>query len=176
MQASKNDDGDSDEEYSEEDEDSDDEPRIVAKPMDKKFTIDNIGQVSMRVQSRTRPLDVLAWNVPTFRVEKDAVTAVNMARGNLFEFIVKNNDHASLSTLLDMAIHFASQKLKGDEDDDQAAGLFAFPDEVFLSAIRQGRTHLLSEIIRRTGAGLPLDHLIKKAGVPVVRSPDTIRA
>ncbi|KAH8893115.1 ankyrin [Thozetella sp. PMI_491] len=170
MQTSTNDGGGSEDEdeYSDGDsDDSDGEPRIVSKAVDQKFTIDNIGQVSMQVKSRTRPSQLLEWAVPTFRVENGKITEVSQL--NLIQFVLSNDDHAGLKALLDMAIHFASQKLDGD--DDLASGLFSFPEHVFLWAIENGKTQMLAEIIRRTGAGLPLDHLVKKSGVEVKEKP-----
>lgn len=36
-------------------------PRIYSHIVDDQFTIDNVGQVSMQVNSRTKPQEMLAW-------------------------------------------------------------------------------------------------------------------
>ncbi len=46
-----------------------------------------------------------------------------------------------------------------------------FPDNDFRRAIELGRTELLAEIIRRTGAGLPLEELVKGTGVEIKEKP-----
>lgn len=69
------DDADCDDEYSEDDDSEnepddvsmhgdDSRPRIYGHIVDEHFTIDNVGQVSMKVNSRTKPLDMVAWTSP----------------------------------------------------------------------------------------------------------------
>lgn len=160
---------DDDSEDEDEDEDDDDsEPRIVAETVDKKFTIENVGQVSMQVKSRTRPLDVLSWAGPTFKVRNGEAVHSDMAATSLLRFVVRGDDHAGLKALLDMGIHFASQKLDGDEE---ASGVSGILDGEFIWVVQNGRTQMLAEIIRRVGAGIPLDHLVKKSGVEAKAKP-----
>ncbi|KAK0726889.1 hypothetical protein B0T26DRAFT_747278 [Lasiosphaeria miniovina] len=172
-------DGDDDEEYDSEEDDEDDdddsEPRIVSRNVDKKFTIDNIGQVSMQVKSRTRPLEMLLWNCQTFHTDKDSNAGKPIAAcgtAGLLEFVMHHDDHAGLKTLLDWGEHFASRKLEGDEDEDTpVTGLFNFPEREFQFAVENGKTQMLAEIIKRTGAGIPLAHLVKKSGVEMKEKP-----
>src|SRR5262249_15941736 len=109
---------------SDEDEDSDvdAEPRIVEKTMGKKFTIENIGHVSMQVKSRTRPLELLSWATPTFKMENGKVMDASMVLSTMFQFVTRHVDQTGLKALLDMGVHFASQKLEGDEE--EASGFF----------------------------------------------------
>ncbi|EFQ28840.1 hypothetical protein CGRA01v4_10283 [Colletotrichum graminicola] len=157
-------DNDDDEAYKS-DVDSTDDPKIISEILDKKFTIDNIGQVSMQVKSIVKPLDFLAWNVHTFTIEDDKAIS-HEPRQTLFKFVLQHDDHAGLKTLLDMASRFSEQKLVGRvTDEDDIDGHFSFPEDDFLWAVKNGKTAALAEIISRTGAGIPLDDLVKKSGV-----------
>jgi hypothetical protein len=155
-----------------EESDSDAEPRIVATAVDKKFTIENIGQVSMQVKSRTKPLQLLFRAAPSFKVDNAGklYDLDNTSNLNLFRFVIKNDDLPGLKTLLDFGIHFASQKFDG-EDEEEATGYFNFPEDDFQWAVEHGKTRMLAEIIKRTGAGMPLDHLVKKSGVEMKDKP-----
>lgn len=149
---------------SEVDEENDDmEPRIQVEIVDQRVTIENVGQVSMKVKSKTKPLEVLDWICPEYRAGKQGypVRSVLMS-------VVHNNDLKGLKFLLDLGEHHAAQKL---ETDDEPAHLFSFPDKAFESAVRHGRIELLTEIIRRTGAGLPLDQLVKSSGLELAQKP-----
>jgi hypothetical protein len=39
-------------------------PKIYSHIVDTQFTIDNVGQVSMQVKSRIKPLDIVGWSSP----------------------------------------------------------------------------------------------------------------
>ncbi|KAH6898608.1 hypothetical protein B0T10DRAFT_505216 [Thelonectria olida] len=167
---------DDDEEYSDEDSDGsgsdDNEPRIVSEKVDHKFTIDNIGQVSMQVKSQTKPLTVIEESVPTLK-ERDG-KVIKLRSTSLFIHVMSLDDNTGLKTLLDMAQHYAGQKFEGDDDeeeDPELLGKFTFPQHEFRWAVEHGKTQQLATIIKRTGAGIPLDHLIKKSGVEMKKKP-----
>lgn len=169
----KNSDDDENSYDSEEDEDSDEdgdsEPRIVSRAVDKKFTVENIGQVSMQVKSRTRPLELLLWPCPTFKVDTSG-KVIDCKTTGLLQFVMSQDDQSGLRTLLDWGAHFASRKLQGD-DDEEVTGRFTFPDHEFQWAVEHGKTQMLAEIIKRTGAGMPLEHLVRKSGVAMKEKP-----
>ncbi|OLN95948.1 hypothetical protein CCHL11_05046 [Colletotrichum chlorophyti] len=166
-----NPDDEEDEDY-ESDADSSDEPKVVSETVDKKFTIENIGQVSMQVKSTTKPLHNLIWKVQSFQMENGKAGRRGLFKQSLFHFVMECKNQAGLEALLDMATHFASQKLTdGAQDDEETGGRFSFPEDDFLWAVRNGRTAALAEIISRTGAGIPLDDLVKKSGVEMKRKP-----
>lgn len=73
-----------------------------------------------------------------------------------------------LKFLLDIGEHFSAQKL---DSEDETSGFYAFADQEFKIAIELGRVELLGEIIKRTGAGLPLEHLVKDTGVELKVKP-----
>ncbi|KAK2004117.1 ankyrin [Colletotrichum falcatum] len=163
---------DDDDETYESDVDSTDDPKIISETVDKTFTIENIGQVSMQVKSAVKPLDFLTWNVHTFTVEGGKARSCKESNQTLFKFVLQHNDHAGLKALLDMASRFAEQKLVGRApDEEETAGHFSFPENDFLWAVQNGKTAALAEIISRTGAGIPLDDLVKKSGVEMKRKP-----
>jgi len=160
---------DSDEDSDDLDSDSDSEPRIVSRTVDKKFTIENVGEMSMQIKSRTRPLEVVLWSCPTFKIDS-AGNVTNCKDTGILRFVISNDDQAGLKTLLDWGVEFASHKLEGD-DDQEASDLFTFPDNEFQWAVENGKTQMLGQIIKRTGAGIPLEHLVKKSGVEMKEKP-----
>ncbi|KAF4955378.1 hypothetical protein FSARC_11864 [Fusarium sarcochroum] len=166
--------GDEDEDSEEEsDASDDDEPRIVSEKVDQKFTIDDIGHVSMEVESHTKPLSVICQSVPNWRVEKGEIVYKNNNR-SLFVHTFDTDDTAGLKALLDMVQHHSGQKFEGgeeEEDDDESSSSFTFPQSDFKWAVEHGKTQLLALVIKRTGAGIPLDHLVKKSGVELKRRP-----
>ncbi len=163
-------DDEDEDEYDSEDSDSDDDdqPRIVSENLDKTFTIEDIGKVSMQVQSHDKPLEVLCRSFQTFSTENSAVSKVHSKR-SLFVHVLDMDDMAGLKALLDMAQHFSGQKFPGD--DEEGNDNFTFPESDFRWAVENGKTRLLGLIIKRTGAGIPLDHLVKKSGVEIKKKP-----
>ncbi|KAF4971655.1 hypothetical protein FZEAL_9782 [Fusarium zealandicum] len=161
-------------EYSEEDSDAsgDNEPRIVSEKVQQTFTIDDIGHIPMQVKSHIKPLTVLCETVPNWRVENGKVI-YNDDRRSLFIHAFDTDDMGGLKALLDMAQHHSGQKFEGDEEEegDEPARKFTFPQEDFHWAVQHGKTQLLALVIKRTGAGIPLDHLVKKSGVEVKKKP-----
>lgn len=139
------------------------EPRIQALAIGGDFTTENVGQVSMKVNSRTKPLEIIGWACRGIRRDGTAGDS-----GSPFAHVINNNDLRGLKTLLDWAEHYGSQKL---DPDDEPFTFFAFPDPDFTRAVELGRSELLSEIIRRTGAGLPLEDLVKNSGLELKEKP-----
>lgn len=74
----------------------------------------------------------------------------------------------NLKFLLDIYEYWSSQKL---DSEDEAPGFFSFPIREFTLAVELGRVELLGEIIKRTGAGLPLEHLVKGTGIALQVKP-----
>jgi hypothetical protein len=73
-----------------------------------------------------------------------------------------------LKFLLEVYERWSSQKLESNHD---GQGFYPFPDAEFRLAVELGRVELLGEIIKRTGAGLPLEHLVKHTGVEIKVKP-----
>ena len=143
---------------------SDNNPRIVSQKVDRNFTIEDIGKISMQVKSHCKPLEILCNGAPSFLVEKGEISKELPTR-SMFEHVIDTDDSSGLRVLLDMVEHFAGQKLPGD--DGEGVESFNFPASDFRWAVKHGKTRLLGQIIKRTGAGIPLDHLVKKSGIEV---------
>lgn len=169
--------GNEDEEYESDsdgsDNSSENEPRIVSEKVQDKFTIDDIGHVSMEVESHTKPLQIICESVPSWLIEKEKVVYRYQKR-SLFVHTFDTNDTTGLKLLLDLAQHYSGQKFEGDDADQEDEGStcsFTFPQSDFKWAVEHGKTQLLALVIKRTGAGIPLDHLVKKSGVELKRKP-----
>lgn len=169
---------DEEDDYSDEDAmsaDNDDDPKVVSEKVVDKFTIDDIGKVSMEVESHDKPLDVITARVSTFRGEdsrsKGDISEMRCQQRNLFTHCLDEDDSAGLKFLLDQAQHWAKEGVRNEDDEDTSAQGFVFPHESFQWAITHSKTQLLGVIIKRTGAGIPLDHLVKKSGVEIKKKP-----
>lgn len=151
-------------EDSEEEADSDDEERIVSEKVDQKFTIDDLGKVSMQVKSHKKPLETLLQRVMTFKVQ--SLTDIpRKGISSLFTHCIEADDNAGLKFLLELATVHSGQKLEGEEVEEECNfKTFTFPQDAFMAAVRGGKTQMLSLIIKKTGAGIPLDHLVKGSG------------
>ncbi|KAH9887785.1 ankyrin repeat protein [Xylariomycetidae sp. FL2044] len=152
----------------ESDTDSTDEPEIHEEIVDGRLTIDNIGQVATQVKSDTLASTVLNWPVPTFLL-RDGDLQVTGSKQNLLSFALVQNDSRLLKLLIDLNMQFTGKNL--DEFDEDPEKSYFFPESQFHEAIRLGRTEMLAEAIRRTGAGIPLEHLVKKSGVKMQTKP-----
>ena len=73
-----------------------------------------------------------------------------------------------LKFLLEVCELWGTQK---SGDDEEASGFYTVPDSEFSRAVELGRVEMLGEIIKRTGAGLPLEHLVKDTGVELKVKP-----
>ncbi|KAK4153422.1 ankyrin repeat-containing domain protein [Chaetomidium leptoderma] len=130
--------------------DDDSGPRIYSEIVDGQFTIDNVGQVSMKVNSRTKPLEIVNWTTP-------------------LSTVIADNNMQGLKFLLEVYEHWSAQKL---DPGDEVSSFYSFPDNEFTLAVELGRVELLGEIIKRTGAGLPLEHLVKNTGLELQVKPE----
>ena len=144
--------------------DSDAEPRIVSQKVDQQFTIDDLGKVSMTVKSHTKPLATLTQRVMTFDVNSD-LDIPRQGVNCLFDYCIDGDKVAGLKFLLELAATHSGQKLDGEEIEEESEfKTFTFPQPAFHKAIMRNRTQMLALIIKKTGAGIPLDDLVKKSG------------
>ncbi|GAW12320.1 hypothetical protein ANO14919_016850 [Xylariales sp. No.14919] len=147
---------------------SDGEPEIYKEIINDQFTIDNIGQVSMQVKSNVLPSTFIRWLTPTFVLRGDQVEETKFRNRSLLTFAMAQNDSHRFTFLLDMDTRFAS---KSGENEDESSKSYTFPEDEFRDAIRMGRTNMLAEAIQRTGAGIPLEELVKKSGTEMKVKP-----
>lgn len=168
MQSQDEDDENEDSDEGGEEGESDNELRIVSETIDKAFTIDDIGKVSMQVKSHTRPIDVIQAPAPRI-VKKDGVSAEHGGVTSLFIQVIDGEDTAGLKVLLGMVTEYEESETAGDEEVSNKKFNLASND--FLWAVQSGNTEALSLLIKRTGAGIPLDHLVKKSGAELKQKP-----
>jgi len=144
--------------------DDSDRPKLRKDTVGGDFTVDNIGQVSMKVHSRTKPLSLLEWNCRGFGSDGRPRACPE----SLFQYVIDKNDFKGLKALLELAELHSSKKL---DSDDEPSGFYSFPDTAFSKAVQLGRLEFLVEIIKRTGAGLPLERLVQGSGVELKEKP-----
>lgn len=137
-----------------------DEPKIYREIVDEKFTVETIGQVSLQVKSRVKPVDILGYEFPV-DVPGDCDTAFSVSTGSLLKHVIRNNDHKGLQYYYHLTVAFAGQ----DKDDDEGERFVAFPQWAFWLAVENGRLEMLADMMKWAGAGLPLEKLVKKTGL-----------
>ncbi|KAK3995506.1 Ankycorbin [Cladorrhinum sp. PSN332] len=159
----------------------DDELNIFRELIGGDFTVENVGQVSMKVNSRTRPRELLHWGC----AEVESTEVFDMVYADLplesrlsratrgiqlppLSQVIYKNDKKGLEFILEASKRFCSETLASG---NEHSALFSFPDHDFQSAINLGRIELLAEIIKSTGAGLPLEEMVKNTGVELVEKP-----
>ncbi|KAF2021723.1 ankyrin repeat protein [Aaosphaeria arxii CBS 175.79] len=168
---------DSDEEDS--DEDMSDVP-VDREIIDEKFTVEDIGEVSTQVKSKTSPLEYLNWSFPAWDYAKSCTPARKFVYGTENEII----DGSGSEQLIDWALitndfqlyNFLMDTLKEwtkrlDDKEEDASTIPAFSESDFIRAIQYGRTDMLAEMIKQTGAGMELASLVKKSGVEFKERP-----
>lgn len=145
-------------EYSGDDGD-DSEPNIVSEVVNDQFTIENVGQVSMQVNSHTKPLDYLLWHIRPLDSPKSVTP---------FSYAIQQKDMTALRFLLGLGEHFTAQ---GVDSLEEVAGYFMIPTDAFTEAISLGKVDMLVEMIRRSGAGLPLQDMVTDSGIELKERP-----
>ncbi|KAK4999248.1 hypothetical protein LTR66_001674 [Elasticomyces elasticus] len=88
---------------------------------------------------------------------------------NLMQMAIFQNNHALLNFMFDMNMRYTPYT--PDTQPLDSSDPFAFDTTDWNYAVKLGRTELLGEIIKRTGAGMPLETLIKAAGVDIKEKP-----
>lgn len=146
-------------------------PEISKQIIDDKFTIDNIGQVSMQVQSHVFAADFMNWAAPTFKIG-DGKALELCERDDLLAFAIKTKDMERYKFYVDNHIYFTAHVTDSTkEGEDDSSKFYTFPSAQFQNAVERERVDMLSDAILRTGAGIPLEHLVKKSGVEFKTKP-----
>lgn len=92
--------------------------------------------------------------------------------GNLFQLAIYLENEDLLDFLITMGEEYTIRKANSAIDDEEPKStMFRFSEIDFQYAIGLGKIPLLRHIIGRTGAGIPLDNLVKKSGVEVAKKP-----
>ena len=145
--------------------------RIYSEIVDDKFTIDDIGEVATQVECHITPLEVLNWYCPKSEwfISPDVKAKCRESSfgkpSNLLEYAVWMDNVELLVFLLEVGEELASR------DTSSEFTAFGVPNKTVHLAIAEGRLRCLEELIRRTGADLPLDALVHESGVQVHEKP-----
>ncbi|KAI2624751.1 ankyrin repeat protein [Xylaria nigripes] len=148
---------------------NDDNLGIYKEIVNEKYTIEDIGQVSMQVKSDVLPSTLLNWTAPTFVSHGDKAEKTELNRQDLLIFTMTQNDSWRFYFLLDLLNRFGSNMAVSDGKQTNFFQLYKRPS--FTSAIEMGRTNMLAELIRQFGAGIPLEHLVQRSGMEVKVKP-----
>ncbi|KAI9736997.1 MAG: hypothetical protein M1834_000586 [Cirrosporium novae-zelandiae] len=185
---------DSDDDSAYTDNENDDEIHVYAQLVDDRFTITDIGNVGDSVKSHIKPSSLLTepaqfvkflktdayLNIPTlkgvyqrFGIGNDFWTqfrnivtnqCAQRERFTLFRYAIIQNDMHLLKFLLQIGAESANR-----EKDENGSNIFSVPITDFQTAIDLGRTEMCGEIIKRSGAGIPLQALVNTSGAKVVQ-------
>jgi ankyrin repeat protein len=155
--------GDSDEGS---DDDDDENLPIFSELVSDDFTIDNLGEVSNIVKSNVLPLTMIEWNCKPQRFLKSE-DVTNDQQRTLLGHAVYQDDIELLKYIIQIGAE--QQALLAQEADDQKCYSVSIP--VFQLAIRLGRTALLAELIKSSGAGIPFNEIIQRTGIEIKTKP-----
>lgn len=166
---------DDDSDYISDDESSDNEIRIRSEVIKDEFTVDNIGEVSAKAESDVTPLRVYLMACEVNVLASDGATAEMMGSKlpyrkvhSLIEFSIYDDNVDLLIYLLELGQTLTTKDTKNEDD---SSPIFVPTDRGFRLAVELGRLRCLTELIRRTGVGLPLDKLVEQSGGKVKRKP-----
>ncbi|KAL4998867.1 ankyrin repeat-containing domain protein [Aspergillus recurvatus] len=133
--------------------------------IDDRFTIENIGETKNQVESKISPETVLrgACSLNLFLGE---IQELEHRTIDLLEYAIWKDDVELLKFLIALG-----QELSARKKDEHHSAIYSIPHAAFVLAMRLGRVRLLEEMIKRTGAGLPIDKLAENSGVEVKEKP-----
>lgn len=148
-------------EYGDSGDDSDgDDMDIEAMDAKDDFTIETSGENSLDVQCDKPPL---------YLIDK-LISHESNSVFDLFSLAIFKDDYDLLIWLLDVGQKYTDLKTKQGVEEDGPT-FFSIKVNCLKLAIKLGRTKMLSTILSRTGAGIPLDDLVEKSGVEVKEKP-----
>ncbi|KAF2233250.1 ankyrin repeat protein [Viridothelium virens] len=137
--------------------DSDDQINVASQRIHDDFTIENIGEIETEAKSDIPPIRLFAWSCEVAELVGKEVMA-----SDPIEYAVESDDRELLTTLLDLANLYAHRNASEDH-----SKFFDVPTSVLNLCIREGRTHLLAELISHTGCGVSLDDLMEMTGTTI---------
>jgi len=89
----------------------------------------------------------------------------------LIQLAIFNNDLDLLSYLIALGEDFSVKSSTDTEHDSLKTTAFNIGHSTFLYALQSNCPHLLAELIKRTGAGIPLNKFAKASGVEATEKP-----
>ncbi|KAL4756102.1 ankyrin repeat protein [Aspergillus foveolatus] len=150
------------------DEDSDadsEEIELETHVVDDQFTIEDIGEKKNQVESKISPETILQGTC-SLKPFLDGIQELDHRRVSLLEYAIWKDDVELLKFLITLG-----QELSARKKDKHYSEIYSISHYDFILAMRLGRVRLLEEMIKRTGAGLPIDKLAENSGVEVKEKP-----
>lgn len=139
--------------------------QLESHVIDDEFTFENVGEVKNQVESKIAPLSILTGTCNMalfFDKEQRPETDIRSLTG----YAVWKDDVELLKLLISMGEEILSR-----QKDAQKSSIYNILHSDFVMAMRLGRLRCLEEMIKRTGAGLPLDKLAEESKVEVKETP-----
>ncbi|GAB7356001.1 hypothetical protein MBLNU459_g6627t2 [Dothideomycetes sp. NU459] len=180
------DNGDDDDDDGEYTSNEDEHLKVEIRTVDNEFTVETIGEVPAQARGDCSPLKLLNMRMPVSHFLDEfgpppeyptsdipgtlwAPSAEGIWPSDLFQLAIFRDDRILLALLLKFADTY--HQTESEENDASSITFHQFPEEGFDFAIQLGRTDLLSEIMVKTGCGIPFDKLGKNGGVEVFNNP-----
>jgi ankyrin repeat protein len=144
--------------------DNEDDVNIYSELIDERFTVDNIGALSDVVKSNVKPELMTTSAALLWRFTDDP--AKYGSRCSLLRYALQTDDIKLFKFVLERGIEQAALLKKIDKDSS-----YQVERDLIDRAISLGRTAMISELISKTGDGIPLDDLAKESGVEIHENP-----
>jgi ankyrin repeat protein len=160
-------DGDSDDQSIDSDTDAE-SFELSSQLADPDFTIDTIGEVSVQVKSRVKPITMLLWqscDLKEFLPEPTNRTVANQKL--LCNGPISFALHSANKDLLDHLVTLGEKFCGLFDPDETSADFYDLLEPHFQEAMRLDNPQLLAHLIERTAIGIPSRRLIKDSGVQV---------
>lgn len=147
---------------------SDEDIQLETHVVDAQFTVENVGEVKSQVESKISPESVLQGrcNINLFVSERPRNPKKSI--DNMLQYAIWKDDVELLKLLIAFGQELRTRKA---EQDNTHSTLYTIQHVDFVYAIQLGRIRCLEEMIKRTGAGLPLDKLAENSGVEMKEKP-----
>ena len=184
--------------------DEEDQLNIQSELVDEKFTIADIGALAGTIKSKTSALEMLSWSTqiwrfsdkpePEAKLDLFLASKSEIAQSSRWEndrnpranFDRAYNEHVLLSRSL---LHYAIAKESKDlvkfllqcgsdsvlTENSLDQKQFTIEARDWIFAIERGNPQILAELIKGTGAGMPLEYLAKQTGVEEDEKPKVSR-
>ncbi|KAL4744531.1 hypothetical protein BDW72DRAFT_199497 [Aspergillus terricola var. indicus] len=149
----------------EEDSDADSEDiELESHVIDDQFTIENIGEKKNQVESKISP-ETLLQGTCKLNPFLGGIHKLEHRPIRLLEYAIWKDDVELLKFLITLGQELSARRKDKDTE------IYSVSHYDFVLAMRLGRIRLLEEMIKRTGAGLPIDKLAENSGVEVKEKP-----
>ncbi|EGP89184.1 uncharacterized protein MYCGRDRAFT_92101 [Zymoseptoria tritici IPO323] len=144
---------------------------LASESIDPNFTVENVGEISLQVKSRVKPLAMMMWrccNLKEFLPEAaKRSTPRKLFPNTVLSFAVHADDEELLDFLLSLGERYSESQDSEESDTD----FFDMLDHDFQETLRLDRPHLLAHLIQRSATGAPIRDLIKRSGVETKEKP-----